>query len=320
MSVQSKRVLLIGSGYMAKEYLKVLVALQYEVTVVGRGKEKVEALQSEYPQFEYHVGGVNKFLQTVSDPPSFAINTVNIDQLQDVTCQLIEKGVKYIFVEKPGGIYLDGLLAMQAAANTYEANIHIAYNRRFFSSIVRLQKEVEDDGGIVSAHFEFTEWADTLDTTVYHPASLAKWVLSNSSHVIDTAFFLIGIPKEIRSIVMGQNKIEWHPSGSIFVGVGISQNNIPFTYHSNWLSPGRWSIEIMTLKRRFYLKPMEKLQQQQKGSVELNFVDVDSKLDIEFKPGLYLQTSNFLNSKFDKLLSLEEQIKMFSYYNSICGY
>ena len=80
---------------------------------------------------------------------------------------------------------------------------------------------------------------------------LNKWVISNSSHVLDTVFYLIGNPETLKCQINGQNKIKWHPSGSIFSGFGISSKNIPFSYQANWNSAGRWSIEVLTKKEDF---------------------------------------------------------------------
>ena len=169
-------------------------------------------------------------------------------------------------------------------------------------------------------HFEFTEWTHRIDPNLYDKASLNKWIIANSSHVIDTVFYLIGFPKVLNSTVLGEGLIDWHPSGSIFTGSGLSDQNIPFTYHSNWTAPGRWAIEVLTKERRFYLKPMEKLQVQLKGSVAVNEHPIDDKDDLVVKHGLLLQTTDFLSDNFETLVSLEEQIKSIHLYNKIGNY
>ena len=316
----NSRVLLIGSGFMAREYLKVLASLGNEVIIVGRSDEKIQALKGDYPNFEYFSGGLNKFLGQHSDIPEFAINAASINQLRSTSILLMDAGVKYIMLEKPGELSLLGLNEIKLKSIECSADVLIAYNRRFYSSISVLKEQVEIDGGITSAHFEFTEWIHTMDPNIYDSEALKKWIISNSSHVIDTAFSLIGIPKELKAFVCGKDAITWHPSGSIFTGSGISEINIPFTYHSNWEGPGRWAIEISTRKRRFYLKPMEKLQQQIKGSVQITDFELEDHLDQEFKAGLFLQTQSFLNGKFDQMINIDGQVKMYSFYCSIGGY
>ncbi len=316
----NSRVLLIGSGFMAREYIKVLASLGNEVIIVGRSDEKIQALKSDYPNFEYFSGGLSKFLEQHSDIPEFAINAASINQLRSTSILLMDAGVKYIMLEKPGELTLSGLNEIKLKSIECSADVLIAYNRRYYSSISVLKEQVEIDGGITSAHFEFTEWIHTIDPNIYDSEALKKWIISNSSHVIDTAFSLIGIPKELNAFVGGKDAITWHPSGSIFTGSGISENDIPFTYHSNWEGPGRWAIEISTRKRRFYLKPMEKLQQQIKGSVQITDFEIEDQLDQEFKAGLFLQTKSFLNLDHSNTIDIAQQIKTLSFYNLIGGY
>ena len=316
----NSRVLLIGSGFMAREYLKVLSSLGNEVIIVGRSVEKIQALKSDYPNFEYFSGGLYKFLEQHSDIPEFAINAASINQLRSTSILLMDAGVKYIMLEKPGELTLSGLNEIKLKSMECSADVLIAYNRRYYSSISALKEQVKIDGGITSVHFEFTEWIHTIDPNIYDSEDLKKWIISNSSHVIDTAFSLIGIPKELCAFVGGKDAITWHPSGSIFTGSGISENNIPFTYHSNWQGPGRWAIEVSTNKRKFFLKPMEKLFQQVKGSIAVEEIEVDYNLDLNFKSGLYVQTVSFLTQNFKDFQSLVDQIKMMPIYNKIGGY
>lgn len=313
-------VLLVGAGYMAEEYLKVLAFLNKKVVVVGRNYVKTQSLQHKFPQFEYHSGGIEKYLEN-NLPPRFTINTVSVNQLRSTTVHLLKAGAKYILLEKPGDLNSNGLQDLLKIAKEKKSTVLVAYNRRFYASIIELQSQLLIDGGILSIHFEFTEWVHTIDTNQYEEETLDKWIIANSSHVIDTVFTLIGLPKKLYAQVHGQNIIEWHPSGSIFIGSGISNKDVPFTYHSNWNSPGRWSIEILTKKRRFYLKPMESLQVQLLGSVSVDLFELSDTLDKNFKPGLFLQTSAFLERDFSKFCTLDEQEKMIAcVYNKISGY
>lgn len=321
MKNEKNKVLLIGAGYMAFEYLKVLNKLNYDVTLVSRSEGKISELKIEFPNVSYFSNGLKDFLINNKNLPEFAINTVNVENLKDITLLLIKAGIKNILIEKPGDLFIEGLLEIKNVSDKFSSNVLIAYNRRFYSSVNELQKQTKMDGGILSAHFEFTEWIHTIDPELYEKETLKYWIIANSSHVIDTVFNLIGIPKSINCTVSGQNAISWHPSGSIFIGSGISIKDIPFTYHTNWQSPGRWCIEIMTNKRRFYLKPMETLQIQNIGSVAVEPVLVDNHLDKEFKPGLYLQTEAFIKGDFSKFCTIQEQKEMIeNFYNKMSGY
>ncbi len=318
--MKNKNILLVGSGFMAREYLKVISQMDYNVTIVGRGLKRINALKADYPLVEYYTGGLENFLKDCKLTYDFAINAVSVDQLKASSLQLIEFGIKRLLVEKPGDLTTSGLIEIKTQADLQNAKVYIAYNRRFYTSVIKMLHEIEIDKGAISVHFEFTEWIHTISPEMYCKDSLEKWIISNSSHVIDTAFFITGLPKVLNVNVQGENEIPWHPSGSVFTGSGIGSKNIPFTYHSNWKAPGRWSVEVLTKNRRFYLKPMEKLYCQLKGSVEIKELQIADQLDQDFKAGLFLQTEAFLKSDFAKLNSLEDQIETNPFYDKIGSY
>ena len=276
--MNNQKVLLIGAGYMAGEYLKVLKHLNSNVTVVSRSEAKINLLKCNFPDYTYYTEGLDDYLSNENELPEFVINTVNVNGLRDVSLALLKAGVKNLLIEKPGDLFINGLKELKDCAEKTSSKVYIAYNRRFYSSISELKKLIAIDGGITNCHFEFTEWIHTIDPKMYDVEILKKWIIANSSHVIDTVFNLIGFPKTINTIVTGKNEISWHPSGSVFAGSGISINKIPFTYNSDWTSAGRWSIEIFTKHRRLYLKQMEKLFEQKKGSITISEVLLDDQL------------------------------------------
>ena len=316
----NEKVLLVGSGFMAREYLLVLGGLGVEAIVVGRSAAKIEALKKDFPKFEFHADGLDKYLKNNKDKTSIAINAASIGQLKETTLLLLDAGIKRVLLEKPGALNLADLHAIGTAAKEMNAKVVIAYNRRFYAALDTLCNEAAIDGGITSVHFEFTEWVHRIFPEDYDKNALTKWIISNSSHVIDTVFALIGLPEQLNAIVKGKDVLDWHPSGTVFVGSGLSNQGIPFTYHSNWESAGRWAIEVSTRARRFYLRPMERLQQQLKGSVQLTDCAIDDTLDIQFKPGLYAQTKSFLTGDYERMMSIDEQIAMLPVFYSIGGY
>ena len=65
---------------------------------------------------------------------------------------------------------------------------------------------------------------------------------------------------------------------------------------------------------------MEKLFEQEKGSIIISEILLDDQFDITFKPGLLKQTQAFLNSDFFDFVSIAEQIKAIGIYEKIGGY
>tara|TARA_B100001250_G_scaffold147843_1_gene126627 strand:- start:15575 stop:16549 length:975 start_codon:yes stop_codon:yes gene_type:complete len=318
---KTTKVLLVGGGYMGTEYAKVLTGLNVDYEVVGRGVSNCEKIEKEF-SVKVHSGGLERFLSNnILSEFSHIINSVNINFLNETTQSLINAGAEKILLEKPGDLTISGLQKISDLSKMHCAEVLIAYNRRFYSSILGLKKLAKKDGGIIGVHFEFTEWIHTINPKDYDNESLAKWVIANSSHVIDTVFYLIGKPKNISSNISGETQIPWHPNASIFYGSGESEKNIPFTYHANWLSAGRWAIKVLTKKGAYYLEPLEILQKQDIGTTIIEKIDLDYSLDERYKPGLYQQVYNFINNHFEDFCTIENQlIKTKNIYNKIAKY
>lgn len=315
------KVLLVGSGSMSKEYAKVLKHLKIDFHVVGNSIDSCHNFEKEL-SLPVTSGGLESFLNNKDlEHYSHAINTVNVEYLKETTINLVTNGIKNILIEKPGSVNFSELDEISKHAEREKSEIYIAYNRRFYSSIEKTREIINKDGGILSAHCEFTEWIHNINPDNYPDEIVNKWVIANSSHVLDTIFFLIGEPKILNPMILGKSKISWHPTGSIFIGSGISHNNIPFSYHSNWLSGGRWSIEILTSRNRLILKPMEALQIQSKGSIKIDNVLLDDEMDTKFKPGIFNQVSHFLNCNYSSFCSINDQkIRIENVYNKIANY
>jgi predicted dehydrogenase len=295
---------LIGTGYMAIEYAKVLNNLNCGFTVIGRGAENCAAF-FEQTSVKPVPGGLEDFLKTKPGLPDAVVNAVGIEALTESTQQLIEYGVKNILLEKPGFGYPAELKGTLELANVNNATVLLAYNRRFYQSVIKAKQIIEEDGGVESFNFEFTEWAHSVGTLTKHRAEHENWFYGNSSHLIDLAFYLGGKPVQMCNYKKGS--LPWHPSGSVFAGAGQTDSNALFSYIANWESPGRWNLELCTKKHRLIFKPVEKLQIMKIGSVAIDFIEnVDYNLDETYKPGLYLQTQAFLTGNTKDFVSLNE--------------
>lgn len=313
-----KEVWLIGTSAICIEHAKVLNDISdINLTVIGRGSENAKKFY-EQTQISPIIGGVTNFLKKNVSVPDYVIVAVGTNELKEVALELLNFGVKNILLEKPGAKSVEDLKEIQNSAKQNNANVLIAYNRRFYESVAKAKEIVKADGGILSCNFEFTEWSHIIEKLGHATDVMAKWFMGNSTHVVDLAFHLIGNPKEIASYTSGS--LSWHPTGSIFSGAGISTNNILFSYHANWESAGRWSLEILTAKRKLIFRPMEQLAQTLKGTVAIEPVEIEFLYDTKFKPGFYLQTKSFLESQFDSFCTLEDQIEKIKYYNQIANY
>lgn len=307
-------ILLVGTGYMGKGYAKVLKAQKVSFIVVGRSQESADSFKNELG-IDAASGGVEKWL-TGNPVPQKAIVAVTEDQLGIVTRNLINSGCKSILVEKPGGLDANDIKKVAESARRKRSNVYVGYNRRFYTSTQKALEIIKKEG-IKSFIFDFTERSYIVEKLPQSDKIKNDWFLQNSTHVIDMAFFLGGWPQKITAIKTGH--LKWHPDGSIFAGAGISDKKATFSYHANWESAGRWSVEIMTPKNKLIFRPLEKLQIQKYGSMVIEDVTLDDRVDINFNPGLYRQVETFLK-KTKKLLTIEEQAKHLEIYAKINGH
>lgn len=309
------KVLVIGAGLMAKEYVKVLKAQNYIPIVIGRGEEKARRMEQE-TGITVLRGGVENVINTIGNLPEYAIVAVSVNELARVTLTLLHGGVKNILVEKPGAMEKKELREITDLAKEKRANVYVAYNRRYYASTKKALEIIQQDGGVTSFSFEFTEWSHVIIESE-HPIDVKeKWLLANSSHVIDLAFFLGGEPEEISCYKRGS--LNWHSKAAVYAGAGISERGALFSYQANWEAPGRWGVEVLTKKHRLYLRPLEKLQVQEVGNLGINLVEIEDEFDIEYKPGLYREVEAFLKDKEDgKKVTIDAQLKRYDIYEKM---
>ena len=303
MSNNIKKILLVGTGYMAKEYAKVLIKLvkKDNLTVIGKEAKHNKIFNNEFNLEPKN--NLKKYLTTKSNEYNYAIVAVGIKELYDVCKILIKFNIKNILLEKPGSLYLKQLVDLVKHQKKYKNKIHIAFNRRYYNSTIEAKKIILLDGGIKSFKFDFTERSHLISRENKSNDIKQQWFLANSVHVIDLAFYLGGVPRKI--INYSYDKVSWHKNGAIFSGSGISKKNALFSYHANWKTPGRWSLDFFTSNKHLVFKPLEELSYINREFKEkkINFKDKD---DFLFKPGLYKMTKEFLKGIKTFLPSLEE--------------
>jgi predicted dehydrogenase len=246
---------------------------------------------------------------------SRAIVAVAEEALVPVTRALIERGAMRVLVEKPGALSSAALRELIA----YDG-IFVAYNRRFYPSVMRAQELVEQDGGAIGVTFDFTE----IERRVLDDARrrklpdivLQRWGAANSLHVIDLAFFLAGHPVEL--VAERSGSLPWHYAGARFTGSGATDRGALFSYLATWDGAGRWSVEVTTRARRLVLRPLEELQEQLRGSFELRPLEVADTQGV--RPGLIGQLQAFLGGDTRLLCGIDEAVGRLEVAERMFGY
>lgn len=307
---------LIGAGVMAQDYAKVLKSLGAGFSVIGRSAASAERFEAA-TGLPARQGGLSDALQTLG-APKHAIVAVGVEQLATIAMALIRAGTRRLLVEKPGGLDTAEVSALAQAAASHGAEVWIAYNRRFYASTDMARRLIEEDGGVTSCAFEFTEWSHVIAPLVKAPGVKEAWFLANSTHVVDLAFHLCGFPADWKAWHGGS--LSWHPSSARFCGAGVTRRGVFFSYQADWEAPGRWGLEVLTRRRRLILRPMEQLQVIPLGSVKAEAVELDDHLDKEFKPGLFNQTKAFLDDDKRQACLVDEQRQHCAVYDRMAGY
>lgn len=310
------KVLLVGVGYMGLEYYKVLQAMRCDVIAVGRGTEKADNFYRE-TGCNVITGGVESLKENDVKDVDYAIVATSVDALKETCISVLRLGIKNILLEKPAGVNYEEIKEISDVSQAQGAKVYVAYNRRFYASTEKVLEIIKEDGGLRDMHFEFTEWGERVRPSVENKSEKVResWFLANSTHVVDLAWFFGGEPKEMCSYVKKDESLDWHKSGCIYSGAGITQKGVLFSYQADWNAPGRWALELMTHKHRLYLKPMETLQIQKLNSVAVEPCEIEDELDTKFKPGLYKQVESFLKNIEDgKKITIQQQLKHMDIY------
>tara|TARA_R110001583_G_scaffold2257_12_gene16691 strand:+ start:783 stop:1700 length:918 start_codon:yes stop_codon:yes gene_type:complete len=302
-----RKVWIVGPGKMGREYYKILSNFDVEIEVIGRS-EKNDWPTKVYPS------GLDSFIEKSGYIPDYAIVSVNEHNLYRNVLSLIDHGVKNILVEKPAALNIKNIEKLCGLAEG--VGLYVGYNRRFYQSVQKCKQIIDQSSGPVNVVFEFTEWTHKINFDHYTKEELSHFFLCNSSHVADTVFYLAGRPRTMHANTAGS--IDWHPSAAVFSGGGITEKDILFNYYANWLSSGRWGIEINTTDGKFILKPLEKLFFQEKGSLDQVEIELDS-IDTEYKCGLFKQVESFLGNG-EGLCTIEEHYKNCKFYYEMANY
>lgn len=305
------RVTIFGLGPIGLEYTRVFQELGYQIYAIGRSPDGCARYEAETGIFATPWADID--LETLDDK-SLAVIAVSSAQLGKVSKALIQAGFRRVLLEKPGAANAGELEEVADMAKACGCDIRIAYNRRFYDSVIKGLEVIAEDGGVRSLHFDFTEWSHRIEPLEKEEGVKERWFFHNSTHVVDMAFHMAGWPTEIAA--QAEEPISWHPY-SRFAGSGLTDKGAVFSYNADWKGPGRWSVEITTKANRLIFRPLEELQLQPLGGVAVHPVPLEQNGPAHFKPGFYNQVVAFLEGN-DALPTICEQRRHLEIFKKIC--
>jgi len=285
-------VLVVGHGNMGKAYVKAFQVLGVQnILVCSRSEKSIESLKGSGIRTIY--GGHIKIKERPG-PNDMAVVATSTDNMGEAIRHLMEVGYKKILCEKPVSFWSSEISNLAEEALRNNVDIVCAFNRLAFSSFLEARYLTKLDGGITSCRYDFTELTDRIDFRRYTSNERTRWGVANSLHVFSMAHGLIGLPKNWSSRRSGETP--WHPTGSIFVGEGVTKSGVLFVHRADWTSKGRWLVEVQTSKAIYQMSPLEKLSRKKDPLGEWEEVAL-STYSKETKSGLLEQVAAMLDDE-----------------------
>lgn len=309
----------VGYGNTGRQYVKALRALGVkQIRVCSRSDAPLAELR-DIDGITTLAGG---FLRIEGEliPGELGIVATPTLNLVASAEHLVACGYRKILIEKPVSLRADEIQRLADKLEKQGVDAACAYNRVAYPSFQEVRARTRQEGGITSCTYTFTEWfkPDWLDR--FPPEELARWGISNSLHVMSMAHGLIGMPRIWSSHRAGSQA--WHPTGAIFVGSGISEQGIPFAYHADWFSTGRWSVEVHTAISSYRLCPLEKAFRRTTALADWEEIPIAT-----FAPGVKAGFVEQVAAMFCQdirrrvpLISLQEAAALAGYGEEVFGY
>ena len=312
-----RSVLLIGASWMAHQFARALKSFDIrEVTVISRKETSAKQFHKEYG-FNTLTGGFEENLPELP-PFDLVIIATPVHVLLPAASCAIQYNQTNLLIEKPGSVYPEKLAQFKENGETQK--VRIGYNRLLYPNFHKLKELVKMEGGVSSCRYTFTEWLHSIDFEKDEPEAYERWGISNSLHVISMAHELIGFPCELSTFHKGH--LSWHPSGSNFVGAGITEKKIPFSYQADWDSGGRWGIDVITKENVYRLIPLEDLYVCKKGGVLWEKVPFDLAFP-DLKQGIAEEIAVMLDEELcevAEMMTIDKAIRYNEMAEEIFGY
>jgi len=309
----------VGYGNIGKQHVKALRALGVgQIRVCSRSAGPLEELDG-VAGVSVLPGGIEG-LDCDPAPNELGIVATPTEMLVPAARRLASLGFRRILIEKPVSLWSEEIVGLATDFEQQGIDAICGYNRATYPSFHEIKYRTLNEGGITSCTYSFTELIKPDWVERYPAGELARWGVSNSLNPISMAHGLIGMPKTWGCHRSGS--LPWHKNGSVFVGSGISESGIPFAYHADWGSQGRWSVEVHTSASSYRLCPLERVQRKTDALSEWENVEI-SVCHPGVKEGLAEEIGAMLSPDIRRivpLFSLAESASLTGYGEEVFGY
>lgn len=310
----------LGYGGMGRQYVEALRALGLRaMRVWSRTAERLAPLAGE-AGIETVVGSIDDWRLAPRAADELIIIALPYPLLVPAAERATGAGFRRLLIEKPVALTGDAIARLAEAMDRLGADAVCGYNRVAYPSLHELAARAADEGGVTSCAYGFTEMIKPDWPARFPAEELARWGIANSLHPISLAHGLIGWPREWTAHRRGG--LPWHPSGSVFVGAGVSVSEIPFTYHADWGSPGRWWVECHTRFASYRCCPIERLWRRALALAEWDEIPLTAAAP-SVKAGIVEQVAAMLSEPVRRavpLPSLRDAAALTQFAEDVFGY
>ena len=297
---------ILGSGYMAREHLKVFRNFkQFEIIgIVGRGKRNINKTKKEFSKIEFFSSLKKLFAKSKID---LLIVCINEDQVIKNYKEILNFKCTFLF-EKPIGINFSETKKIFQYSQEKNKNVFVSLNRRFYCSTIlaiNLFNKVKNN----YPKTIFINDSQDMKRIIKMGLSrkLAKNLMyTNSVHLIDYAtMFIKDKIISIKNIIKFDKK---NPKDVLSYVEFL--NNHKLIYKANWQENEKWMVNVFSEKININFKPLEKIKILYPKKIK--FKNNYDYVDRIFKPGLYnqaLEIIDYFNKKKNNLISFNEYFK-----------
>ena len=231
---------LVGSGAIAPFHIEAALAAGFEITAITSSANSKSALDLKE---KFNIPRYFPFLDDLLGSSLFDCLSVMVQP--DKISPLLEKLSLLsipILIEKPVAISSNALEPF-----VENKNLLVGYNRRFYSTISELRKNIEHKDGIFL--FDIIESSESNFPSMKH---LSNSIKTNSVHMIDLMFFILG-KHQLSDFV-------YSPTNSTLKCRILINREYKGDLQISFNSNKNTKIEFENDKIRIEVKPLESLQ------------------------------------------------------------
>ena len=312
----------LGVGSVARYHAEAVHALGHVVTV-GCGQSPDSPRWAEFKTVAPQARFENNGRSLLGNPEIDAVVSCLPWNATESWLPELLSTQKPVLLEKPIALSSDALAhAMEHGMVTLE-NKYVGFNRRFYQTVQELKRRVEQ-GGMESAEITISETVESLAKT-YGEDIVAHILAYSSSHILDTARYILGPLSPIRVYASGKAQAFSPISGLLETGLGapvhlsvLSENPVPVGIRIFFDDQTTWHLSPMERLTAYkgYDRSEPTAESKIRRYTPKPFLEMEE--DSDFKPGFLEQMRAFTEGDTNTIsASPEESLKLLRFIETM---